>query len=66
MVRVRGVRPNPSILGEGFSNPSIFKGEDRKDRNSKVYLVAFYRGVVSVGAVGAFAPTVFEKSENDT
>ena len=31
MARVRGVRPNPSIFGEGFSNPSIFEGERLDD-----------------------------------
>ena len=31
-----------------------------------MYKGKYIRAVVSVGAVGAFAPTVFEKSHNNT
>ena len=31
LVRVRQVRPNPSIFGEGFLNLSIFEGERLND-----------------------------------
>ena len=50
LVKVRQVRPNPSILEEGFSNSSILEegfsnpsiSEEETLRKIKVYLVPFY------------------------
>jgi len=33
LVRVRGVRPNPSNFRQGFSNPSIFEHLEQESSN---------------------------------
>ena len=39
LVRVRRVRPNPSILGKGFSNPSNLEGERLQKIENQIKMI---------------------------
>ena len=58
LARVRGVRPNPSIFREGFSNPSIFEHLEQEFR-----VLGFIGGKrVNEGALKTFGTPQFNIS----